>query len=153
LVRFATTFGAQRDFQWSCEFDFANKLVYCVKMFQDRDTGFSQEASNVISYVREMDTETLVTSSVARIADVINPDLDSHNFSTWRLRDAAPNAVDSSLSHHAVAPAARGDSERAVDLPTGVTESPVLRQSHRVSRDLHNSSRQPEPSGATGTVP
>jgi len=42
---------------------------------------------------------------------------------------------------------------RAVDLPTGVTESPVLRQSHRVSRHLHNPSRQLQPSGATGTVP
>jgi len=71
-------------------------------MFQDRDTGFSQAASNDISYVREMDTETLVTSSVAGIADVINPGLDSHDFSTWRLREAAPNAVDSSLSRHAV---------------------------------------------------
>jgi len=152
LVRFATTFGAQRNFQWSCEFDFAKKLVYCVKMFQDRDTGFSQAASDDISYVRETDTETVVTSSAARIADAINPGVDSRDFSTWRLREAAPNAVDSSLSRHAVAPAARGDSARAVDLPTGVTESPVLRQSHRVSRHLHNPSRQLQPSGATGTV-
>ena len=122
-------------------------------MFQDRDAGFSKAASNDISYVREMDTETVITSSAACIADVINPGVYCHDFSTWRLREAAPNAVDSSLSRHAVAPAACGDSARAVDLPTSVTESPILRQSHGVSRDLHNPSHQPQPSGTTGTVP